>query len=306
MSSRGSIYGQLQLFAVIANQGSIRGAARELGLSAPSVSMALKQLEADVGLPLFLRTTRSMELTDAGRLLLKRTESPIAELKLAVESVQELVAIPAGRLAVTVPRFVYRWLLKDKIAAFCRRYPMIDLELSLDDAAVDLISGGFDAGIRLGHRISEDMVARQITAPSRDALFAAPEYLASAGVPQRPEDLKNHPFIYYRFIKSRQLSRANLIVRGREVDYDLPTSMIVNDTQVLLDMSCEGLGIGKLLEPLAQPYFDSGQLQPILQSYWPKLPGLYVYFVQRSQQARRLRVFVDFLVEECQDAVGSR
>ncbi len=298
MATRGSVYGQLQLFSAIANQGSIRGAARELGLSAPSVSAALKKLEEAVGLPLFLRTTRSMELTDAGRLLLERTAGPIAELELAVESVQELVEVPSGRLSITLPRFVYQWMLKDKLVRFCEQYPLIDLEISLDDAEVDLISGGFDAGFRLGHRVSEEMVARQLRPPLRDALFASPGYLEQAGMPHKPDDLQNHKFIYYRFIRSRQLARLNLNVKGREVVYDLPAGMIANDTDVVLDMSSAGQGIGKLLEPIAQPLFDSGELVPLLEPYWPELPGLYVYFPQRSQLARRVRVFVDFLLDQ--------
>ncbi|WP_028116006.1 LysR family transcriptional regulator [Ferrimonas senticii] len=297
---KGSTFNQLTVFSAIASEGSIAAAARKLSMTSPSVSHSLKLLEQQLGLPLFSRTTRKIELTEAGQLLRERIAVPMQQLDFALESVQDLSQQPSGRVSITLPRFVYQFFLQPIYAEFCQRYPEIELEISVSDKDVDIVTEGHDLGIRLGDRIAEGMVARQLTAPMQDALFASPDYLRRCGMPQSIDELKQHKLVQYRFLASKQFAPAVLRNDGQPLTLELPTALVVNDTDAVIDAVRKGLGLGKLLTPMVQRYLDNGELVPILPEHWHQLPGLYLYFVQRSQQARRVRVLVDFLIEKGQ------
>ncbi|MBY5991317.1 LysR family transcriptional regulator [Ferrimonas balearica] len=290
-------YSQLEIFLSIARQGSIRGAARALAISAPSVSQALKQLEARLGVPLFLRSTRKIELTEAGRALQTQAGPAFEALSLALEAAGDQGQVPSGRVRLTLPRFVYRLYFRPLFAEFCRRYPQIELEVSVDDRALDLIDEGFDLGIRMGDRIAEGMVARRIGPPMPDALFASPDYLAREGRPDTIASLKRHRLIQYRFIAANQLAPLELLDAGEGVRVEMANAMVVNDTDLMLDAAREGLGIGRFLAPLVQRDFDDGLLVPVLKPHWQSYPGLHLYFPQGAQKARRVRALIDFLAE---------
>lgn len=297
---KGATFNQLTIFHAIAREGSIRGAARKLEVAPPSVSQALKQLEAQVGLPLFSRTTRRIELTEAGHLLHERTAEAISSLDFALESVQNLGERPSGKVTITVPRFVYQFFLRPIYAEFCRLYPELELEISVSDKAEDILREGYDMGIRFGDRIEAGMVARPLTPPMRDAVFASESYLNEFGLPKCPEDLHVHKLIRYRFIASHQLAPLELHQKGQTFTVDMPSSLIVNDTDLMIDAAEKGLGIGRLVTPAVADKLSDGSLKPVLEKYWHPMPGLHLYFLQNSQKARRIRVLIDFLVEKGQ------
>ncbi|MEG3640625.1 LysR substrate-binding domain-containing protein [Magnetococcus sp. PR-3] len=291
----GSTYQQLKVFHTITQEGSIRGAARRLHMAPPSVSHALKTLEKHMGLPLFIRTTRRISLTEAGEQLRLRTAPALEELTAAMESVHDLGETPAGKLRITLPRFAYNFLLKPIFATFSQRYPHIEVELSVSDATIDIVEEGIDVGIRLGDRVEAGMVAKPLTPPMRDALFAAPHYLQCHGTPQKPADLHHHHLIYYRYIASNQLAPLELVIEGQAKRIEIRQAVIVNDTDVMVDMAKQGLGMARLLEPGVLAAFQEGSLVPVLEPYWNTRAGLSVYFPQNSQKARRIRVLIDFL-----------
>ena len=293
----GSTYNQLRIFHTIVREGSISGAARVLTMATPSVSQALKTLEHELRLPLFTRTTRKIELTEAGELLYQRTLASVQELSLAVESVSDLSQVPRGKVRLTAPRFVFQQLLAPIYAEFCRQYPEIELEISINDATVDIIEQGFDLGIRFGHKVAEGMIARPLTLPAQDALFASPDYIAQYGVPESIEALETHKLIYYRFITANQLLPLTLADNGKEISVEMKPALIVNDTDLMKDAAKQGLGIGRLLIPIVEDELNTGELVPILEQYWPTMPGLYMYFHQNTQKAKRVRALIDFLVE---------
>ena len=294
----GATYNQLMMFHTIVNEGSISSAARKLEIAPPSVSQALKTLEQQMGLPLFTRTTRRIELTEAGQLLFERTHGAMSDLSFAVESVKDLSEDPSGKVRITTPRFAYQYLLKPIYVEFCQRYPNIQLEISINDAAVNIISEGFDMGLRFGDRVEEGMVARQLTPPTKEALFASPEYIDKHGMPSSPDDLKQHKLIQYRFIASNQLAPLRLDNNGQDITVDMPLGLIVNDTDVMVDAAVNGLGIGRVIEPMIDDLLADNQLVPVLEPYWYPYSGLYVYFHQNTQKAKRVRVFIDYLVEK--------
>lgn len=296
----GTTYNQLMMFQTIAQEGSITAAARKLEIAPPSVSQALKMLEEQLGLPLFTRTTRRIELTEAGQLLYERTLASMSELNLAVESVSDLSRVPSGKVRITVPRFVYQSLLKPIYIEFCQRYPSIQLEISVSDKAIDIIRDGFDMGIRFGDRVEEGMIARQLTLPVKEALFASPGYVEQYGLPETPDDLKQHKLIQYRFISSNQVAPLNLNNQGETLTVNMPTALIVNDTDVMIDAAHNGLGIGRIVTPMVEEGFKKGEIVPVLEEYWQPYSGLYVYFHKNTQKAKRVRVLIDFLLEKAE------
>lgn len=302
---KGSAFNQLLVFHAIARAGGIRGAARALELSVPSVSQSLKQLETSLGLPLFNRTTRRIELTDAGERLRTLTAEPMHALDHAFESVRDLTERPSGRVAITLPRFVYQHFLRPIYADFCRSYPDIQLEISISDATVDLLREGLDLGIRFGDRIEQGMVARPLSPPMQEALFASEDYIARHGLPTSPDDLPNHRLVHYRFIASNQLAPLQLMHGRKTLTVQMPVALVVNDTDAMIDAAESGLGIGRIVVPMVRKHFDAGRLRPILEPFWCRYPGLFLYFPKDSQRARRVRVFVDYLVEKARDVYGT-
>ena len=290
-------YSQLSTFHCIVDEGSISGAARKLEIAPASVSQSLKLLEQHIGLPLFTRTTRRVELTEAGQLLYKQTASALSDISLAIEQVADLGNVPSGQVRITLPRFVYQFFFKPIYAEFCLKFPEIQLEISISDKSIDIVKEGVDLGIRFGDKIEEGMVALPLTPPMRDALFVSPDYAKKHGIPKSPEELKQHKLIYYRFIASNQLAQLRLNNKGEELLVDMEPALISNDTDIMIDAAESSIGVGRLIEPMVKNHFAEGRLIPVLEDYWVTLPGLYVYFVQNSQRAKRVRVLIDFLLE---------
>lgn len=292
------IYGQLTVFHAIVTHGSISAAARYLHVGAPAVSKSLKLLEDYLGLPLFRRTTRRVELTEAGQLLYDHTSPMMHSLDYALEAVQDLGNTPMGKVRLTTSGFAYDCVLKNHLAKFCLRYPEIHLEISINDGLVDILEEGYDLGIRYGDRVEEGMVARQIMPPVNEGLYVSADYIKRYGEPLTPQELTQHRLIGYRFIASKRILPMTLKQNGEEITIDMPTSLITDNAPVIADATRQGLGIGRIFEPIYQQLPDKDKFIPILKDYWRSYPGVYVYFYQHSQKAKRVRVLIDFLLEK--------
>ncbi len=292
-----ALFGQLTVFHAIASEGSISGAARRLGLGVPAISKTLKALEGNMGVPLFNRTTRRLEITEAGQMLLERSGDAMQSLRYAVESVQDLGQTPSGAVRITVARHAYKCLLKPRLARFCETYPGIRLEISVYDGTVDILDQGYDMGIRFGDRVEEGMVARRLTEPFREGLYVSDEYLRRFGTPEGPEDLQGHKLIGYRFSTAGRLLPLILNRDGEELTVDMPISITTNDIDVIADSVRQNLGIGRLFEPVHRQLPDRDAFIPVLEPFWRGYPALYLYFPQNSQRAKRIRAVIDFLAE---------
>lgn len=297
-SISGPSFQQLIVFHAIADEGSISGAARKLEMTSPSVSHALKLLEQLLNVPLFSRTTRRVELTEAGRLLQRQTREAIGTLNVAFEEVNALSHMPTGVVKVTTPRFAFQQLISPYYQEFCQRYPDIQLEISINDATVNLITEGMDVGVRFGDRVEDGMVAKQLTASTRECLFCSPEYAERYGIPENIESLKNHKLIQYRFMTSNKLAPLALWQKGESISVSMPNALVVNDTDLMIDAAKRGVGIGRIVAPMVDKYFVSKELVPVLMPHWYPYSGLYLYFQQHSQKAQRVRAFIDFLIEK--------
>ncbi|MDH2999366.1 LysR family transcriptional regulator [Chelonobacter oris] len=293
-----SIFGYLTVFHTIVTEGSIAAAARKLEIASPSVSNSLKLLEQHIGLPLFTRTTRKIELTEAGIQLYQHSKPAMQELTLALESVHDLADIPSGSVRITVPRIAYLLILKPHFAEFCRRYPDIQLEISVYDGTVDIIKQGFDLGIRFGSSIEENMVARKLLAPFKGGLYVSKEYAKQFGVPTSISELKQHNLIGFRFMTANRLFPLTLNENGHDVTLEMPSALIANSLEVVIDAVRQGLGIGRVFEPILKLEADAADFIPVLPSHWKTYPPLSLYYVQHSQKAKRIRTLIEFLSEK--------
>jgi molybdate transport repressor ModE-like protein len=292
------IYNQIRIFQSIAREGSISGAARKLGITPPSVSKALKLLEQHTGHPLFVRTTRRIELTDTGQQLLQQTSAAVESLERAMESVKDLDQEPSGLVRITMSRFAYLLILKPFMAEFCQCYPGIQLEISVYDGTINMIDEKFDLGIRFGDILEGGVVARQLMKPFREGLYASPAYLKEYGMPELPADLHKHRLIGYRFITANRILPLLLEDKGEQLTVEMPYQLISNDIDVMADGIRNGLGVGRLFEPVHELQLDKEQLIPVMMPYWKTYPPVYLYYLKSTGKIRRVKTLIDFLIKK--------
>jgi len=291
------IYNQIRIFQSIAREGSISAAARKLEITPPSVSKALKLLEQHIGHPLFVRTTRRIELTDAGRQLLEQTLSAVESLENSLENIRGQQQAPSGLVRITLSRFAYLLILKPVMAAFCQRYPGIRLEVSVYDGTVHLVNERVDMGIRFGDILEGGVVARQLMKPFREGLYASAAYLKAFGTPTTPADLPQHQLIGYRFITAHRLLPLMLEHNGEQLTVDMPGQLISNDIDVMADGIRSGLGIGRLFEPVLQLQPDKERFLPVMEAFWKTCPPVYLYYAKSAGKTKRVKALIDFLLE---------
>ncbi|MDG2942142.1 LysR family transcriptional regulator [Exercitatus varius] len=293
-----SIYGYLTYFHEIVNEGSIAAAARKLEIAPPAVSNALKLLERHLGLPLFTRTTRKMELTEAGQRLFDSTRDIIQGLDSAMESVRDLALKPSGLVRVTTSSIAYLLVVKPYFAEFCRRYPDIRLEISVNDGIVDIVKDGFDVGIRFGDRLEQNVVAKKLLDPVRLGLYASENYIRKYGKPETLQDLSRHKLLGYRFVTANRIYPLTLNQDGREISVDIPHVIVTNNVMVELDSVRQGVALGLLFEPVVNALHDREKFIPVLEKHWTQYPELFLFYMQHSQKAGRVRAWIDFLLEK--------
>jgi DNA-binding transcriptional LysR family regulator len=181
------------------------------------------------------------------------------------------------------------------LAAFCAAYPAVEVEVTVEDRSVNIVEGGFDAGIRLGEMLEADMVGIRLTPPFRCAVVASPAYLDRRGRPARPEELRGHACINFRQGRGT-LYRWEFEEAGREWEMAVPGTVITNDSSLMLAAAVGGLGLAYTLEPAAAPLVEAGLLERVLEPFLPETPGFFLYFPSRAQVLPKLRAFADFTV----------
>lgn len=287
-------------FLAVAELGSFRAAAARLRVTPAAISQAVKGLEARVGVPLFLRTTRSVAITEAGANLLLRLRPAAAEIEGALDDLNALRSQPAGLLKLSVPRIALDLVVLPLLPRFHRAHPAIKIELDVNDASIDLMEEGFDAGIRIGNLIERDMVAVRLTRDFRWCVLGSPDYFAVHGKPRTPKDLLDHQCIDYRFPSAKTVYRWQFQERGRESSVDVAGSLVVNDHLSMITLAKMGMGLAYTADLVAARELSAGALQPVLRYYLPTTQGLYLYFPSRSQSQPKLRAFIDFLANSRQ------
>jgi DNA-binding transcriptional LysR family regulator len=283
----------LRVFLSVARRSSFSRAAEELGISVSAVSQAVRQLEASVGTPLVVRTTRSVSLSDAGRRLLEGTGPALEQVAAALEQATARPGELVGRLRLSVPRLAVALVMAPVLPLFLERYPRVAVDVSVDDRALDIVGQGYDAGIRLSEAIERDMVQVRLTGPQRFLVVGAPSYLARRGTPRRPEDLLRHECLCYRWPDTGAIYRWELERDSRSWRLPVQGAMSTDDAELLAILAEEGLGLAYLLESTVAGRLRRRTLRPVLEPYAPTVPGLFLYFPERSRRSPVLRAFIE-------------
>jgi DNA-binding transcriptional LysR family regulator len=289
--------GDLTAFVAVARSGGFREAARENDSSASSLSEAVRRLETRLGVRLLNRTTRSVAPTEAGARLLDRLSPALVEIETALDVINGFRDRPAGTLRLNVPVSAARLVLPQIVPAFLAAYPDIRLEVIAEDSFVDMLAAGCDAGIRYDERLEQDMVAIPIgPREQRFAAAAAPAYLDRHGRPTHPRELLDHACLRGRFA-SGAMDAWEFERNGEVVTVDPTGPLIVRigaATDLAVDAAIAGSGVIFLFEDWLRPYLDSGALEPVLQPWWQRFSGPFLYYPSRRYLPAPLRAFIDF------------
>jgi DNA-binding transcriptional LysR family regulator len=288
----------LNAFVAVARASGFREGARTSGSSASRLSEAVRRLEAELGVRLLHRSTRSVVPTEAGQRLLERLGPALTEMEAAIDVVNGFRNRPAGTLRLNVPVSAARLVLPAIVPAFLTAYPEIQLEILVEDSFVDILAAGCDAGIRYEERLEQDMIAIPIGPRfQRFAAAAAPAYLQRRGRPRHPRDLLKHACIRGRFSSGAMIA-WEFERDGKTMRVEPSGPLLVQAgaaTDLAVEAAVAGTGVIYLFEDWLRPYLDSGALEPILESWWPRFSGPFLYYSGRRLLPAPLRAFVDFI-----------
>lgn len=289
----------LNAFVTVARARSFRGGARLSGGSASGLSEAVRRLEGQLGVRLLHRTTRSVVPTEAGARLLERLGPALAEVEAALDVVNGYRERPAGTLRLNVPVSAARLVLPAIVPPFLAAYPDIRLEVIAEDGFVDVLAAGCDAGIRYDDRLELDMIAVPIgPRVQRFATAASPGYLSGHGRPEHPRELLAHACLRGRFGSGAMMAPWEFERDGEVVRVEPDGPLLVRigaATDLAIDAAIAGTGIIHLFEDWLRPHLDSGALEPVLESWWQRFPGPFLYYSGRRLVPAPLRAFVDFI-----------
>lgn len=283
----------LPIVVAVAEKRGFAAAAQALGMSASAVSHAVRVVEDSLGEPLFARTTRSVALTEAGERFLASVGPALEDIASAVERLGAARGEVSGVLKLNSSRVASQMVLPPLLAKLAAAHPKLTVEVHDDDALVDIVSRGFDAGIRLGEQVAQDMVSVRLTPPFKAILVASPDYVARGGTPARLAELQAHNCIGFRLLAAGSLYDWGLIEAGRAVEVRTTGSAVVTDASFARDLALAGVGIAYIFEPLVRESLRSGRLVQLLPESAFEEPGLFLYFPRRASLAPKLRAFID-------------
>lgn len=282
----------LRLFLAVAEAHNFRAAADHMGVTRSAVSQGIRRLEDGLGIALVQRSTRHVRLTEAGERLYRQIAGPLSMIDSALE---DTVADgpPRGLLRVAVTSIAERFLSGPLIASFAEAYPGVTLDITVTDDEADIVGAGFDAGVRLGEVIEQDMVAIPITGPQRQVVVATPDYLTRHGTPMHPRELVAHRCIGWRPAPGVAPYRWEFTENGRDFDVAVEPQITTNDMLLMVRTALASGGITIGMEETFRPYIVRGELVPLLEAYLPPFPGFYLYYPSRHNQPPKLRALVE-------------
>jgi DNA-binding transcriptional LysR family regulator len=283
----------LSSFLTVAEERSFTRAAKRLGVSPSAISHAMRGLEETIGVRLLSRTTRSVAPTEAGEQLLARLRPALTEVGAALDQITGFRDKPAGRVRLLVPRLAVR-VLAPKLGYVARHYPEILLDITTDDSRMDIVAGGFDAGIHFGEYIEKDMIAVRVSPDQRPAIVGSPVYFESHPKPKSPRDLVKHRCINFRH-GSAGLYRWEFEKGKKSLSVAVNGPLIVDDVELVIRAAIDGVGLAFLGEELAAPHLASGALVRVLESWCQPFPGFFLYYPSRRQQPAALSALINAL-----------
>lgn len=285
---------ELEAVTAVARHGGFRAAARELGISSSALSYAVATLEERLSVRLFNRTTRSVSLSTAGEQFVAAVTPALAAIDSAIQHAGEQSGQPSGTLRLNMALGAARMLMAPIILEYSRRFPNVDVEIVTEEALVDVIGLGFDAGVRLAEAVPPDMVSVPIFPTLRLLVVGLPSYFQDRPRPIVPIDLLHHRCIRFR-LSSGRLYRWEFERRGESFLIDAPGSLTLDDTDLMLQAALDGAGLAYLPERAVAEPVRQGRLVTALEDWSPPFPGLSLYFAQRRHMPARLRALIDLI-----------
>ncbi|WP_416356221.1 LysR family transcriptional regulator [Aureimonas phyllosphaerae] len=286
----------LSVFAVISEEASLRAAADRLGVTRSAVSQSLRRLEADLGVSLVRRTTRSMSLTEEGERLRGEIAPAIADMRAALDGVRAHRSAVRGQLRLAVSSIAESVLSGPLLAGFCDACPDVQLDVLVTDEEFDIVAQGFDAGVRLGEVIEQDMIAVPVSGDQRQVAVAAPVYLERAGTPLHPRELAAHRCIGWRPAPRAVPYRWEFAEDGRDFTVSVEPEVTTNDMRLMVQLARAGAGISFGMEDTFHEDLERGTLVSVLDAFCPPFPGFFLYYPSRRDMPMRLRAFVDHVL----------
>src|SRR5215471_2546010 len=277
----------VEAFLSVAHHRNFRKAAAELGVTPSAISQVVRALEARIGAALFIRTTRSVGLTEAG-------ERFISHAKPAFEAARDLGQRPTGLLRLSVPRAVIPLILEPVIASFCQAYPEIELEIAASEEMVDLAAGHFDAGIRLGQFIAPDMVVVRLTQPFPFVVVGSPDYLRGRQRPERIDELRGHACLRMRR-SNGSIATWPFVDGNKAIEAIVAGPLIAHDYPTLIGAAIQGVGLAQVPGPLAKDPVAERRLDALLTRFAVTTPGIFLYYPGRHQALPKLRAFIEHM-----------
>jgi DNA-binding transcriptional LysR family regulator len=283
----------LSALEAVARERSFTRAAKHLGVTPSALSHAIRGLEEQVGVRLLARTTRSVAPTEAGEKLLSHLGPALGEIRAALDEVSGLRDRPAGRVRLLMPRTAARTVLAPKLGAFARTYPDVVLDITTDDRRLDLVAGGFDAGIHLGEYIQRDMVAVRVSRDRKPTIVGAPSYFATHAKPKSPRDLMHHSCISYR--QGSEVYRWEFDKGHQSLVVSVNGPLVVDDVEVLVRAALDGVGLAFMSDEQSAPHLASGALVQVLEDWCPPYAGFFLYYPSRRHQPAALSALIETL-----------
>jgi DNA-binding transcriptional LysR family regulator len=284
----------LSALMAVAEERSFTRAAQRLGVSQSALSHAIRALEERHGVRLLARTTRSVAPTDAGAELIAHLGPALADIRGALEKLTGLRDKPAGRVRIVASRLAAKTILAPRLGAFARQYPDIVLDITTDDGRIDLVAGGYDAGIQFGEYIAQDMVAVRVSPDHRPAIVGSRAYFKSHPKPKSPRDLLRHRCINFRH-GSQGMYRWEFDKGKQSLTVAVNGPLIVDDTDLVIRAALDGVGLAFLAEQHAEPHLTKGTFVRVLEDWCPPFPGYFLYYPSRRQQPAALAALIDAL-----------
>ncbi|HCH49883.1 MAG TPA: LysR family transcriptional regulator [Proteus sp.] len=288
-------FNELQIFFAVAKERSFTKAAAKLGVSQSALSHAVKTLEERLNTRLLTRTTRSVAATEMGEKIIAGLEPQLADLNHKLEAIIQLNGTASGNIRLSAGEHAARSLLWPKLKPFLRTYPDVNVELVVDNGFVDIVDGGFDAGVRLGESVDKDMVAIRIGPDMRLAIVGSPSYFGSQGIPQTPHELQHHRCINMRLPTAGGLYHWEFEKEGKSLRVRVEGQLTFNLLSERIDAALSGFGVACVPEDTIQSAVKSGDLIQVLRDWCPTFSGYYLYYPSRKQHPPAFALLIDEL-----------
>lgn len=288
-------FGDLIALIAVAQTGSFTRAAAQLGVTQPALSVSIRGLEERLGVRLLLRSTRSVTLTMAGQHLVDRLVPEFAQIDNELNSLNDLRDKPTGTLRITAIDYAIRSVLWPRLSPFLKQYPDITIELVSEYASVDIAARGYDAGVRFGMELAQDMISVRIGPDVKNTVVGSADYFAQHAVPETPDELSQHRCIRLRTSTYGGLYDWEFTDGQRTFDVRIDGPVICNNAYDIFEAAKEGFGLAYLPLDMVQPWLDSGELVSVLQAWCPVWPGFHLYYPNRRQHSRAMTLLVDAL-----------